>query len=294
MNIDINTKMMAVIGDPIEHSLSPLLHNTVIEGNGFNAVYLPLHVKPDQLKEYAASMRTLGFAGFNATMPHKQALLSIVDELDEEAERYQSVNTVKIRDGKLTGYNTDVRGLFQAFSDRGVQLEGSRIMIIGAGGVAGSLIKGASGRHVGHIAILNRTQQKAEDLCRGLGYAEAAAQTPENMKKAAAEADIIINCTSLGMSGTSSDFTDLSFLDDTSALLCDLIYNPWETKFLAYGRERGLETMNGMAMLIYQGLLSFEIFMDVKLDYAAEYERVYPVCREYLRGKRTPATSRKR
>ena len=294
MNLDINTKMMAVIGDPIEHSLSPLLHNTVIEGNRFNAVYLPLHVKPDQLKEYAASMRTLGFAGFNATMPHKQALLSIVDELDEEAERYQSVNTVKIRDGKLTGYNTDVRGLFQAFSDRGVQLEGSRIMIIGAGGVAGSLIKGASGRRVGHIAILNRTQQKAEDLCRGLGYAEAAAQTPENMKKAAAEADIIINCTSLGMSGTSSDFTDLSFLDDTSALLCDLIYNPWETKFLAYGRERGLETMNGMAMLIYQGLLSFEIFMDVKLDYAAEYERVYPVCREYLRGKRTPATSRKR
>ena len=109
-----------------------------------NAVYLPLHVKPDQLGEYADSMRTLGFAGFNATMPHKQALLSVVDELDEEAERYQSVNTVKIRDGKLTGYNTDVRGLFQAFSDRGVQLEGSRIMIIGAGGVAGSLIKGAS------------------------------------------------------------------------------------------------------------------------------------------------------
>ena len=282
MNIDINTKMMAVIGDPIGHSLSPLMHNTIIEANGFNAVYLPFHVKSDELREYVDSMRTLKFAGFNATMPHKQALLSLVDEIDEEARRYQSVNTVKIRNGKLTGYNTDVRGLFQAFSDRGAVLEGSRVMIIGAGGVAGSLIKGAAGQKIGHITVLNRTKEKAENLCRGLDYAEAVAQTSENMKEAAGKADIIINCTSLGMSGTASDFTDLSFLDNTSALLCDLIYNPWETKFLAYGRKLGLDTMNGMSMLIYQGLLAFEIFMDVKLDYAEEYDRVYSVCRDRL------------
>ena len=92
----------------------------------------------------------------------------------------------------------------------------------------------------------------------------------------------MIMWTCMGWYGTFADFTDLSFLDGTAALLCDLIYNPWETKFLAYGRQRGLETMNGMAMLIYQGLLAFEIFMDVRLNYAEEYSRIYPLCRDRL------------
>lgn len=284
MEINVNTKIMGVIGDPIEHSMSPFLHNNVIEANGLNAVYFPFHVKPEGLSDFTESAKNLGFAGFNATMPHKQALLELVDEIDEEAQRFQSINTVKIRNGKMTGYNTDVRGLFQAFADRGVELAGSRIMMIGAGGVAGSLIKGAGAREVGRIVILNRTLEKAERLCEGLDYAEARAQTPENMKAAAKEADIIINCTSLGMSGTGSDFEDLSFLDDTNALLCDLIYNPWETKFLAYGRQKGLETMNGMAMLIYQGLIAFEIFTDEKLDYRKEYDRIFPLCKARLAG----------
>ena len=282
MNIDVNTKKMAVIGDPIEHSLSPLMHNSIIQANGFNAVYFPFHVKPSELRRYAESLRNLEFSGFNATMPHKQALLSIVDEIDGEAARYQSVNTVKITDGKLIGYNTDVRGLFQSFSDRGVDLRGSRVVIIGAGGVAGAVMQGAAEHGVERITILNRTQARAEKLCEGLKYAFAVAQTSENMKDAAKDADVIINCTSLGMYGTDADFTDLSFLDGTAALLCDLIYNPWETKFLAYGRQRGLETMNGMAMLIYQGLLAFEIFMDVRLNYAEEYSRIYPLCRDRL------------
>ena len=104
MNIDVNTKKMAVIGDPIEHSLSPLMHNSIIQANGFNAVYFPFHVKPSELRRYAESLRNLEFSGFNATMTHKQALLSIVDEIDGEAARYQSVNTVIITDGKLIGY----------------------------------------------------------------------------------------------------------------------------------------------------------------------------------------------
>ena len=155
-------------------------------------------------------------------------------------------------------------------------------MIIGAGGVAVAVMQGAAEHGVERITILNRTQARAEKLCEGLKYAFAVAQTSENMKDAAKDADVIINCTSLGMYGTDADFTDLSFLDGTAALLCDLIYNPWETKFLAYGRQRGLETMNGMAMLIYQGLLAFEIFMDVRLNYAEEYSRIYPLCRDRL------------
>ena len=285
MNIDIDTKIMAVIGDPIEHSMSPFLQNNVIEENGFNAAYFPFHVKADRLEDFVKSARSLGFAGFNATMPHKQALLSLADEIDEEAKKYQSINTVKVRDGRLYGYNTDVRGLFQAFADREISLAGSRIMIIGAGGVAGSLVQGAAAQQVKDVTVLNRTIEKAERICEGLEYAHVLAQTVENMKKAAEDADIIINCTSLGMTGTGMDFSDLSFLNSTEALLCDLIYNPWETKFLAYGRQRGLDTMNGMAMLIYQGLLAFEIFMDTKLDYRKEYDRLYPLCKAELKKR---------
>ena len=162
---------MAVIGDPIEHSMSPFLQNNVIEENEFNAVYFPFHVKPGQLEAFTESARNLNFAGFNATMPHKQALLSLVDEIDAEAEKYQSINTVKVRNGRLYGYNTDVRGLFQAFEDRGVSLAGSRIMVIGAGGVAGSLVQGAAAKQVESVIVLNRTAEKAEHICRGLEYA---------------------------------------------------------------------------------------------------------------------------
>ncbi len=283
MNTDVNTKIMAVIGDPVEHSMSPFMHNNIIEENGFNAVYFPFHVKHQELGAFVEAAKTLNFVGFNATMPHKQALLELVDEIDEEARRYQSVNAVQIRNGRLYGYNTDVRGLFQAFSDKEVELKGSRIMMIGAGGVAGSLVRGAQARHVGEITMLNRTLEKAEKICEGISFAHAEEMTPENMRKTAANADIIINCTSLGMAGVEDDFKDFSFLDETKALLCDLIYNPWETKFLSYGKQRGLKTMNGMAMLIYQGLISFEIFTGEKLDYRKEYERLFPLCERNLK-----------
>lgn len=283
MKISVNTKKMAVIGDPIAHSLSPFMHNHVIEANGYDAVYFPFHVKLEETEAFCNAARLMGFSGFNATMPHKQNLLNLVDEIDPEAAEYGAINTVKIRDGKLTGYNTDVRGLLMAFKDRGVTLKSAEVMIIGAGGVAGALVKGLGHESVKKVTILNRTLSKAEALCEGLDYAFAKEQTPENMRAAAAAADVIVNCTSLGMAETGSDFSDLSFLDDTKALLCDLIYNPWETKFLAYGRSRGLDTMNGMSMLIYQGLLAFEIFMDTTLDCRAEHERLLPLCEAELK-----------
>lgn len=285
MDISVNTKKMAVIGDPIAHSLSPFLHNNVINENRFNALYMPFLVKPQELKGFCSAAKALGFSGFNATMPHKQALLNIVDELDSEAEAYGAVNTVKIHaDGKMTGHNTDVRGLLMALKGQGVQLEGARVMVIGAGGVAGAFVKGCDVEKVAKVTVLNRTYEKAEQLCDGLDYANALKLGADNLVETAGGADIIVNCTSLGMAETGSDFDDLSFLDKTDALLCDLIYNPWETKFLAYGRSRGLKTINGMDMLIYQGLIAFEIFMDVSLDHKKEHDRILPLCRERVFG----------
>lgn len=286
VNISVNTKKMAVIGDPVAHSMSPFMHNHMIEELGLDAVYFPFHVKFEETGEFCKAARLLGLSGFNATMPHKQNMLKLVDELDPEAAEYGSVNTIKVRDGKLTGYNTDVRGLMMAFKDNGVDLNGASVMIIGAGGVAGALTKGLAKESVKKVTVLNRTLPKALAICEGLSYAEAFEQTNENMKKAASDADVIVNCTSLGMAETGDDFADLSFLDETSALLCDLIYNPWETNFLAYGRKRGLKTMNGMSMLLYQGILAFEIFMDVELDCKAEHDRLLPMCEAEMKKKK--------
>lgn len=279
------TKLMAVIGDPIGHSLSPFLHSQIIREAGLDAVYLPFLVKAGETGKFTEAARLLKLAGFNATMPHKNALVDLVDELDPEAESYGSVNTVKVLpDGRLRGYNTDVRGLFMAFERHGVKVKDSRIMIIGAGGVAGALIRGCAEAGAASVTMVNRTFEKAAALCGSVPVAKALEWTGENMSRAAAEADVIVNCTSLGMSGTGMDFEDLSFLDDSRALICDLIYNPWETRFLKHAASLGLRTMNGMDMLIYQGLLAFEIFMDVSLDLHRERDRLLPLCRERLTG----------
>lgn len=279
------TKLMAVIGDPIGHSLSPFLHSQIIREAGLDAVYLPFLVKAGETGKFTEAARLLKLAGFNATMPHKNALTDLVDELDPEAESYGSVNTVKVLpDGRLRGYNTDVRGLFMAFERHGVKVKDSRIMIIGAGGVAGALIRGCAEAGAASVTMVNRTFEKAAALCGSVPVAKALEWTGENMSRAAAEADVIVNCTSLGMSGTGMDFEDLSFLDDSRALICDLIYNPWETRFLKHAASLGLRTMNGMDMLIYQGLLAFEIFMDVSLDLHSERDRLLPLCRERLTG----------
>lgn len=279
------TKLMAVIGDPIGHSLSPFLHSQIIREAGLDAVYLPFLVKAGETGKFTEAARLLKLAGFNATMPHKNALVDLVDELDPEAESYGSVNTVKVLpDGRLRGYNTDVRGLFMAFERHGVKVKDSRIMIIGAGGVAGALIRGCAEAGAASVTMVNRTFEKAAALCGSVPVAKALEWTGENMSRAAAEADVIVNCTSLGMSGTGMDFEDLSFLDDSRALICDLIYNPWETRFLKHAASLGLRTMNGMDMLIYQGLLAFEIFMDLSLDLHSERDRLLPLCRERLTG----------
>ena len=283
MVLSTNTKLMAVIGDPIDHSLSPFLHSQVVDHGAFDAVYAPFRVRVDELEDFCRAARTLRVAGFNATMPHKQALLQLVDEVDEEAASYGAINTVKCdEDCRLIGYNTDVRGLFMALERNDAKLDGAHIMVIGAGGVAGSLVRGCDAAGVTDVAVLNRTHEKAVQLCDGVKCASALEMTKLNLCKAAHAADIIINCTSLGMSGTGSDFDDFSFLDDTRALICDLIYNPWETSLLRYAKQQGLKTMNGIDMLIYQGLLAFEIFMDVKLDCDAEHDRLLPLCREHI------------
>lgn len=276
------TLKMAVMGDPIDHSLSPFMHGAIIEKHGYDALYIPVRVAPDETERFVEAAAYLGFCGFNATMPHKIRLLDYVDELDEKASLYRSVNTVRIRDGVLTGSNTDVDGLMAALHRQGIRLVGLNVMMIGAGGVAGALIRGFSAAGAASVTVLNRTLSAAEKAVSGIRGASALELTQEHLSETAASSDLIINCTPLGMAGVEDDFRDLSFLDDTGAFVVDLIYNPWQTAFLRYAEARGLQTMNGLPMLIHQGLLSFQFFTDLELDIDAEYEYLYRLCRERL------------
>lgn len=276
------TLKMAVMGDPIDHSLSPFLHGAVIEEHGYDALYIPVRVAPEETEDFAKAAVRMGFCGFNATMPHKIRLLQVVDELDEKAALYRSVNTVRIRGGVLTGSNTDVDGLLAALDGRGVQPEGMNVMIIGAGGVAGALTRGFSNRGASSVTVLNRTLPKAEAAAADVRGASAQGLTIENLCKTASRSDLIVNCTPMGMTGVSADFEDLSFLDDTKGFVVDLVYHPWQTSFLKYARERGLRIMNGMPMLICQGLLAFRLFTDIELDLKAEFEYLYPLCKERM------------
>ncbi len=277
------TMKMAVVGDPIEHSLSPFMHGTLLSEHHLNGVYLPFRVADEETSQFLDMAKYLKFSGFNATMPHKIQLLDLVDELDEEAAYCGAVNTVRIRDGIAKGYNTDVRGLQMALEKHNVAVEGARIMMIGAGGVAGALLRGLSRQGAASITVLNRTKEKAENICRDVRSADAASLTSEELCRHSEKADLIINCTPLGMAGVSGNFEDLSFLDHTGAFVCDLIYNPWETRLLAEARKRGLSHMNGLDMLIYQGLLSFMIFTDSSMDLHKEHEMLYTLCRDRLR-----------
>ena len=279
------TRKMAVMGDPIDHSLSPFMHGRIIEKHGFDALYIPVRVAPDETERFTEAAVRLGFCGFNATMPHKIRLLNIVDELDEKASAYHAVNTVRIRDGKLTGSNTDVDGFLTALRREEIPAGGSRIMVIGAGGVAGALVRGLSEQGASSVTVLNRTLPKAEAVVEGIQGASALELSPDNLAGTAAASDLIVNCTPLGMTGVSGDFEDFSFLNDTKAAVVDLIYHPWQTNLLKYAEGRGLRTMNGMPMLICQGLLSFQLFTDLELDLDAEFEYLYPLCREKMAGR---------
>ena len=276
------TLKMAVMGDPIDHSLSPFMHGAIIEKHGYDALYIPVRVAPDETERFAETAAYMGFCGFNATMPHKIRLLDSVDQLDEKASLYRAVNTVRIRDGVLTGSNTDVDGLMAALDGRGIRPDGQKIMIIGAGGVAGALIRGFSAAGAASVTVLNRTLSSAEKAVDGIRGAFARQMTLEHLSETAAGSDIIINCTPLGMTGVEDDFRDLTFLDDTRAFVVDLIYNPWQTRFLQYAEKRGLQTMNGLPMLIHQGLLSFQLFTDYSLDIDEEYKYLYELCKERL------------
>ena len=273
MKIELHntSRKLCVIGDPVLHSKSPLIQNTMLAALGLDYIYLCQSVPRGETETWLRCAAFCGYAGFNATMPHKEALVPRMDELDEDARMYGAVNTVCLREGRCYGYNTDGRGFLAALEQAGVATRGQNVLILGAGGaakaVAPKLCQAGDARQV---VVANRTVEKAAALCAGAekGRMIPTGFAPEELRRAAEQCDLLVNCTNLGMEGTGGQFSDFSFLEalPSHAAVCDVIYAPAETELLRRARERGLRTLNGLGMLIWQAVFALEHFTQTRID----------------------------
>lgn len=280
MKLTNETKKLCVIGDPVGHSKSPLIHNTMLEALGLDYIYLAQYVPRGGAAEWLRAAKTAGYAGFNATMPHKLDLMPLMDELDEDARMYGAVNTVVLRDGMAFGSNTDGRGFDQALRDRGVDPKGRTAVLLGAGGAAKSVALKLVQQGAAQVYVCNRTVEKAAELCaHDPARMTPAGFDPETLRRLCARCELLVNCTSLGMTGVEAQYEDVSFLDALPAEtpVCDLIYAPAETLLLEEARKRGHLTMNGLSMLVWQAVYALEQFTGTEIDGAAMKARLEKV-----------------
>ncbi|GHV31122.1 hypothetical protein FACS1894167_13010 [Synergistales bacterium] len=283
----------AVIGNPIAHTLSPAIHGAVFEAIGVSERYGAARISSRRLPRFADYARASGMRGFNVTIPHKHNIIALLDEVEEDAELCGAVNTVVIgKDGRMSGFNTDMGGLLASLRDAGVDYRGRNVLIIGAGGAARAIAFKAAREGAPEITILARRPEQAGDIAsaaRGLFQAviHTGDMSPASMRAAARSADILINATPLGMSGIGADFSSLEFLEalPQSAFVCDVIYKPEETELLRAARELGHGTQNGLGMLIYQALLADELFLGRELDKPALFKHVGAAIGRPRKGK---------
>ncbi|MDK2800096.1 MAG: shikimate dehydrogenase [Clostridiales bacterium] len=266
------TKILGIIGDPIEHSLSPGIHNTLCKYLNLNYVYIPFKVSSEQLENAVKGLKALGVMGFNVTIPHKKNIIQYLDEVSKEALLMGAVNTVKNVDGKLYGYNTDGQGFVKSLKNEGVAIEGKNILVIGAGGAARGITVSLALEGVQSITILNRTAQKAKAICTMINenvknISRSDSLNYENFNRYIEDCDILINTTSIGMHPDihACPIENLTSLK-SSTVVCDLIYNPSKTAFLANAEKKGCKIINGWGMLVFQAINAFEIWMDIKIN----------------------------
>ena len=251
-------KKYFVIGNPINHSLSPLLHNYWIKKNNINAEYFKKELNLNNLEEFVNDIRQEKISGANITIPFKKSIISYLDKLSPEAEISQSVNTIAVKDNKLIGYNTDIFGFEQALKKLNFSVQEKKVFILGAGGVVPSIILALKNMNVSMINVSNRTKEKALDLKKR--YKKIGVLNWGEIP----EFDLIINATSLGLKNETINL-DLSKVGQNK-LFYDVIYNPSETNFLQMGRNLGNLSENGKLMFIYQALASFELWHGIVPD----------------------------
>ncbi|MFB7157166.1 MULTISPECIES: shikimate dehydrogenase [unclassified Lysinibacillus] len=251
-------KWFAVIGDPIEHSKSPAMHNAWFEERSIDAAYIPVHVPSENLESAVSGLKTLGASGWNITIPHKTAIIPYLDELDELAEKMGAVNTVvRTKEGKLKGYNTDGVGFVRSLEEAvGKSHKDKPVLLIGAGGAARGIAFAMQQQGYTNLTIANRTVANAQAIVdeMGIGHAISLADAEESL----ADFGILVQMTSAGLAtGNFSMPFSLERLAE-GAIVADIVYNPLMTPFLKAAEEKGATVVTGLGMFVHQGAIAFE------------------------------------
>jgi len=260
-------KKFLVIGNPIEHSLSPKLHNYWIKNNGIDAIYEKTKLDVDELENIVLQIKQKKIYGVNITVPFKKAIIPFLDELTTEADSTQSVNTLFLKDNKVIGHNTDIIGFETSIKKSKFNIFNKEVLILGAGGVVPSIIFALNKMKVSKIIISNRTREKAENfrkLFKNIEIIDWGEVT---------NFDMIINATSVGLKKEDRIILDFSSISKKS-LFYDVIYNPKETNFLKTGKKMGNMILNGKLMFIYQALSAFKIWHGIEPNVNADVTKL--------------------
>jgi shikimate dehydrogenase len=261
------TRLYGIFGYPIDHSLSPLMHNTAFAHHGLDAVYLPFAVHPAHLKTAVKSIAALQMVGVNVTIPHKQAVMAWMDALSPEARLIGAVNTIHLRDGHLHGHNTDGIGFLCALEEGGGDVAGRTVMLLGAGGAARAIAVQLCLSDIRRLYLANRTLARAEDLAAFLKqimpHADISVVTMGESSLAAhlPDTDIVVNATSIGMHPHDPLLLPSHELSPRH-LVCDIVYRPLHTPLLRAAQRQGARTVDGLGMLLHQGAKAFEIWTE--------------------------------
>ncbi|MDO8588169.1 MAG: shikimate dehydrogenase [Armatimonadota bacterium] len=263
-----HTRLLGVFGHPIGHSLSPVMHNAALRELGLDYAYLAFDVDPADLESAVRAIRALGIVGVNVTIPHKENVIPFLDEISHEARLIGSVNTIINRDGRLLGESADGRGFMQALSAAGADVRGKKAVVIGAGGSARAVLY-ALVTHGASVVVANRTVERGEELAKRINEVtspdsvRATSLRPDSLREAVEGADLLVNCTSVGMWPDTDAVPCPEDLLHSGLFVYDLVYNPLRTKLIAEAEKAGATAICGLKMLVYQGAASFKMWTGI-------------------------------
>jgi shikimate dehydrogenase len=264
MTITGKTRVCGLIGDPIEHTLSPTIQNAAFQVLKLDYAFLAFKVKSSQVEAAVNGMRALNIRGLNVTMPYKSAVINYIDRVDLSAQIVNSVNTILNKENLLLGFNTDGVGALRALRENGVEPKGRKVLLLGAGGAARAIAYTLA-KEADELAILNRTLKEAQNLARMLERTlnkkvVAGSLSQREIQQNLQDSDILVNATSVGMKPDADESPVAPKLLHPDMAVMDIVYNPVETKLAKHAEAAGAKVVSGVEMLIYQGAASFEIW----------------------------------
>ncbi len=275
--IDVQTKLVGLLGFPLGHSLSPVMHNEAFRRLGLNFHYLPIQVSEAHLKTVVAGLACMNFAGYNVTIPHKIRIMGLLDAIDDQAEAIGAVNTVVIREGRATGYNTDGAGYVRALeTEGGIVVEGRKFFVLGCGGAARAIAMTLAFKGAREICLCNRTLAKAHDLAaeidtRVRSCCRVAPMESAAMTAAVARSEVLINTTSIGMHPHEDRLPIEAGMLHRGLIVSDIVYNPSKTRLLAEAEAAGCTIVPGLGMLVHQGVEGFRLWTGLDPPVAAMF-----------------------